>query len=289
MLRDPIRDCEAVRESLHGVGRRHEFMRQQLLAFYGLALLLSWSYWGFLLAQGVIVGAGTWPSHLPGLLGPGLAAAILIGVTDGRSALRGWLLRLWWPVRVGWAGVMWALSPLVAAGLVYGGWLLMPDAPVLAWRRWSEYPGMPRDWPIWAVVFTAWVLNGCGEEAGWRALAFDRLEQTLGAWSASWVVGCLWLFWHLPLFFLTENFRALWGWPVLGWGFSLICGSFALGAIYLRGGRSGWVVAIWHFLFNGVVATPLGQGLPAMLMSGVVMILGIVVAVRQWRGSPGLP
>lgn len=254
-----------------------------LALFYLLTLMLSWSYWGILLAQGVRVGSRQpWPSHLPGLLGPCLAAVLVIAQTEGGVALRQWLIRLVWPVGVGWSGLAWALSPLLMAGAVYGALALSPLGPTLAWARWSEYPGLPADWPAGSAIGLAWGLNGCGEEGGWRGFAFDRLERRLGVWSACLWVAVLWMFWHVPLFFLTDNFRALWGWHVVGWALSLVCGSFVLGAIYVRSGRSAWAVATWHVLFNGAVATPLGQGLPSALMSTMVIVLGVMVAWRQW-------
>jgi hypothetical protein len=73
-----------------------------------LAYLLSWSWWLPLAAPGTVVRAGDpWPTHMPGLLGPLLAALIVTAVTGGRPALAEYARRLtrWrggWPPSGHW-------------------------------------------------------------------------------------------------------------------------------------------------------------------------------------------
>jgi hypothetical protein len=73
-----------------------------------------------------------------------------------------------------------------------------------------------------------------------------------------------------------------------GWAFALLCGAFALGAVYLASGQSVLVVAVWHTLYNMVVATSAGAGTPAAVASTAVMIWGAFVALIWWRQDYGL-
>jgi hypothetical protein len=58
--------------------------RHPLLGFFVLAYSLSWAYWIPLALAGVRIAPGSHTTHFPGLLGPGLSAFIITGLT--RSA-----------------------------------------------------------------------------------------------------------------------------------------------------------------------------------------------------------
>lgn len=93
--------------------------RRPLLAYAALACALSWVWWIPLLVAGrpVRQGAG-WPTQVPGLLGPALAAVVVTGLIEGRRGIGELLGRLarW---RIGWRG-----SPAVASLLVVPAWAL---------------------------------------------------------------------------------------------------------------------------------------------------------------------
>ena len=97
------------------------------LCYVAFAVALSWSYWGLLLALGLRVdaaGVGAHPgvTHLPGLLGPAVAAILTARWYGGPGA--GWaLLRrafTRWP-RPAFRGWLLALSPLIAGALLAVG------------------------------------------------------------------------------------------------------------------------------------------------------------------------
>ena len=53
--------------------------------------------------------------------------------------------------------------------------------------------------------------------------------------------------------------------------------------MYLATRHSILCVALWHAAYNMMVATEIGTGLPAAIVSTAVMAWGVVVAVRWWR------
>src|SRR5256885_16408039 len=82
-----------------------------------LAYALSWTGWVPLALTHQVVRVGGWPTHLPGLLGPALAALVVTAAAAGRSGVRQLARRiLRW--RIGWWWLV-ALFPLALLGLGY--------------------------------------------------------------------------------------------------------------------------------------------------------------------------
>jgi membrane protease YdiL (CAAX protease family) len=254
--------------------------RHPVAAYLVLAVAFSWTWWGWAVAQGWVTRAGQgWPTHLPGLLGPALAALVVTAVADGRAGLRDLGRRVvrW---RIGWR--WWAvvaataLLPLLAwawQALTGGGG---PDLEGL--RSYSGAPLAP------VVVTFGYVLlvNGFGEEVGWRGFLADRLLRRHGLATTALLVWVAWGLWHLPLFLVVENFRDL-GWGALGWAVGLLAGSVVLTWLYAGSGRSILLVAVWHTVFNVATATEATSGTPAAVASTLVMVAAVIVAWRARR------
>lgn len=256
-------------------------VRHPVAAYCVGAFVFSWSYWGWLLARGERVGPGSATSHLPGLLGPFLAAAAVTALTQGRAGLRRFLLGCVSLRGVGWRSGLLALSPLLAGALVLAVLAaLRGHAP--AWQDFASYPGVPPSWPLGAMLLFALVLNGIGEEAGWRGFALPQLMQRHAPLPAALRVAAMWLPWHAPLFVLNTSMAQLLGPALLGWALGLVAGAVVLAWVYLVS-RSILVVAVWHTLFNLMVATAPGRGAVAAVLSTAVMLMAVVVALRWSR------
>jgi uncharacterized protein len=263
------------------------FMRTHpVVSYYAMAVTLAWAYWLTLIALGLHVGPGSRVSHLPGLLAPALAALIVTAATDGRNGLAQFLRRFAvipedLPLTVATIAAPLLVSALVVAGQAIAG---IASPPVEAFLL---YPGVPAKIGPLGMLSAVLVLNGFGEEAGWRGFATDRLLSGKGAVGATLVVAAMWAVWHLPLFVLVDNMSALIGPTLIGWVLGLVLGAFVLTDIYLRSGRSVLAVALWHTTYNLAVATPATAGLPAAVVSTLVMVWGVYAAWRLWR-HPGL-
>lgn len=251
-------------------------------SFYVLTLTLSWGYWLTLLAQGRRVEPGSAVTHFPGLLGPMLAAMAVTAAIGGRRALielfgRMFRLGLGWPSRL-----VLALSPLVLGAVAFAAMRFL-GKPFPSADAFAQFPGLPRDWPLAAVVAAVIVINGFGEETGWRGFLTEHLLPTQGRMRATLWVALLWSFWHLPLFWLNASMAELVGPVLIGWLFALVCGAFVLAQVYLATGHSILCVALWHAGYNMMVATEIGTGLPAAIVGTAVMVWGAIVAARWWR------
>lgn len=251
--------------------------RNPVAAFVLLAFGLSWSYW---LSMGVLgwrVAPGSAATHLPGLLGPALAALLVTAWSDGGAGLRRLLARCArWPEPRGRTLAL-ALSPIGAAALMFAAlWPVRGTLP--AWVQFKDYPGLPADGSWLVVVTAALLLNGFGEELGWRGFLLPRLAAQQGPLRAALAVAGMWALWHLPLFWVHAGMAAMVGPLLLGWVGGLVAGSLVLGWLFLAT-DSVWVVAVWHTAFNFMVATPPGRGVVAMALNAAV----VVAAVRVWR------
>jgi membrane protease YdiL (CAAX protease family) len=147
-------------------------------AFYLLTLTLSWGYWLTLLAKGLRVAPDS-IAHFPGLLGPMLAAIVVTAVTGGRKALRELFARMVWLGPRWISKLMLALSPLVL-GAVALTILPLLGKPLPAVGAFAQVPGMPDGWPLAWVLAAVIVVNGFGEETGWRGFLTERLLRTQG-------------------------------------------------------------------------------------------------------------
>lgn len=262
-------------------GVRGLLARRPLAAFVVLAYLISWSWWlPLLILTGRVVQGVGWPTHLPGLAGPLLSAAIVSGVVDGGTGLG----RLWssftaW--RIGW---WWSAVPITLAAGAVG--VAFSGGDLVGAELWG-YSGVSSGLGALLTVLIVFVLNGLGEEAGWRGFAVPRLLGTRSLTATSLIVAAMWAPWHLPLFFVMETFGAFGIAEIIGWVLGLTAGSFLLTWLYRGSGGSVLLVAVWHTAFNFTSATPAASGTVAAITSTIVMIVAVGIAVADRRSTSG--
>ena len=256
-----------------------------VVSYYTITIAITWSYWISLLAHGVRVEPGSTATHLPGLLGPAIAAILVTAITGGASGVGELFTRVISLRSPRLSKILLALSP-IALGIITFTAMHVLGRPLPSLEAFSHYPGIPRSWPLVLVVFTSFIINGFGEEIGWRGFATEKLVAKYGWFKTTLLVTCIWAIWHLPVFWLNTNMTALIGPQLFGWAFGLLCGAFVLAHVYLVCGHSILCVAIWHTAFNMMVATEAGHGLPAAVVSTMVIVWGIVVAISWWRTPP---
>jgi membrane protease YdiL (CAAX protease family) len=69
----------------------------------------------------------------------------------------------------------------------------------------------------------------------------------------------------------------------VGWAFGLLCGSVGLTWLYLASHRSILAVALWHTAYNFGTATQAGGGVPAAVLSTLVMCWAAALLVQEAR------
>jgi membrane protease YdiL (CAAX protease family) len=240
---------------------------RDVAGFLALAFGISWALWlPALLSGGTIQKGLGWPSHFPGLIGPAVAALAMVWIAGpaARADLRARLFAgLGRPG--GWA---LALAPGVAVGV-----LLLAGAGA-GWEGLMRHTGLPV-LPVLAVLALAILINGFGEETGWRGFLLPRLQRAVGTVTGCLLTGAIWAAWHLPLFFVQASYLALSPWAlVFGFGLGMMAAGLVLGHVAARAGIAG--AAVWHALYNMGVATELG-GPAAQVMAGLAGIWALAL------------
>ena len=252
-----------------------------LATYVALTFAFSWLWWVPMAVRGQVVHPGQgWPTHLPGLLGPAFAAVVVVLGWHGTTGLRELGRRA-----VRWRGVgrwWWSVPAILALGALGVAISAVAGDPVDLGGL-AEYSGAP---VVSVVLLLGYVLlvNGYGEELGWRGVLADGLVDRVGEVRAAVLVSVVWATWHLPLFWVVEGFRSM-GWATIGWVFGLLAGSVVLTRLYVGSGRSVLLVALWHTAFNLCTATTATQGLAAAITSTAVVVAAVVVLVRAGRRS----
>jgi uncharacterized protein len=259
-----------------------------VVSFCVITLTLSWGYWLALLAQGQHVVPRSAVTHFPGLLGPMLAAIVVTAAMGGRKALQelfGRMVQLGplWPSRL-----TLALSPLALGACALLAMAILGQ-PLPSADAFARFPGLPQGWTLGGVIVVVFLVDGFGEETGWRGFLLERLLSEHGRLQATLWVALLWSLWHLPLFWLDTSMEALRGPVFFGWLFALVCGSFVLAHVYLATGHSVLCVALWHTGYNMMAGTETGTGLPAAIIGTAVMVWGSIVAVQWWPRADDRP
>lgn len=248
-----------------------------LTLYFVLAYVLAWLYWiPLVMAEHGWISL-PWSSHAPGLVAPLLAALAVTAATEGRRGLRdlaGRMVR--WRIGIRWTA--FALSPVAlfaAAALI-----LVPFGSAPAVDDLGRFDGIGELGPvgIWLALV---VVNGLGEETGWRGFAHDRLNAAGGdPRRAVGIVAALWAGWHLPLFFFHEGFEELAPLALPGWFIGLGAGAVVLAWLYERSGRSILAVAVWHGSYNWAVATDAGDGAVSVIVTGTVIAAAVLLTRR---------
>lgn len=254
--------------------------RHPLLSFFALTYAISWSYWIPLALAGIHTAPGSRATHLPGLLGPALAAFIVTGMTDGRSGVVRLAKRLVLISRPSLRFFVYSLSPLIFLALAWV-FAMAAGAPWPPWRDFAIYSGLP---PLGlpTVFLLVLLFNGFGEETGWRGFALEPLQSRYGPTLGTLVLALFWAGWHTPTFFIVETYRTM-TMPMIvgGFGLGICAGALVLARVAQRTKGSVLAVALWHALYNMTSATAASRGIVAAVTTTCVMVWASVLLIRS--------
>ena len=153
---------------------------------------------------------------------------------------------------------------------------------LVSWDRLGVVPEYPALGPILYIVASL-VFYGIGEEVGWRGFLYPALRRRGGrALTAALLVVPFWALWHLPLFFVTESYRAMGLGGAAGWLLSLTSGSVLTAWLYDRAKGSALPAAVLHAVLDVFFLADVGVPVQSA-MGAVVTIWGVVVGVLQFR------
>jgi membrane protease YdiL (CAAX protease family) len=263
--------------------RRRRDSGTSVTGFIALAYGSSWAWLIPVAMTGPVVAAGVgWPTHLPALLGPLLAAFVMTARQQGPQGLRD-LVRRSVLVKVPARWWLFAVSPLLLLIVV-----LLTDAALGVdlpeAHQFATFSGVPSSWGVLGVAGIM-LLAGFGEETGWRGYALPRLQQRRSPLVATVIVAALWVVWHVPMFLVVDTYRSFSPAMLVGWIIALFCGAVVLSWLYNRSGGSILLVAVWHATYNLISGTDASTGLLAATATTLVIALAVTLVGLEIRAS----
>jgi membrane protease YdiL (CAAX protease family) len=237
----------------------------RLAAFFVLSCALAW--WPYLI--GLLTGNDSWANHFS--IGPLLAAALIIAISEGKAGLRDWWRRMKHvrgPLRYyAIAALVPAAIPLLTAALAI---LAGADAP--AGGAWLE------KLPLALALILPMALVGgpIGEELAFRGWGQHRLQSRVSPLAAALLIGCGVVLWHAPLLLRGDI-------PL-----SIIVALPAVSVVYAwlyRMSDTVWTVVVTHTAHNVVSSVYVGEvfdGSAADLRIGILTAIYVAWAAYIW-------
>jgi membrane protease YdiL (CAAX protease family) len=162
-------------------------------------------------------------------------------------------------------------------------------------RDFATFSGVPVGWGLLGVWTVVLVINGYGEETGWRGYALPQLQFRFGPLTATLVLAGAWAGWHLPQFFLLQSYQDFSSAMLPVFVLGLSCGAVVLTWLYNRTGGSILAVVVWHALYNLTGATKAagaGSGVLAAAAWTFVVVQALVLLALELRahraGAPSV-
>lgn len=230
---------------------------KQLLTYFGLAYLISWTIW--LPLYGHIFGLINLPTlpfnHGIGGLGPLIASFLTTWIFLKKAGLKNLLAKCLQIKPLLYLTVA-LFSPFILGffALLISYFIDKNPINLSELLRTKEFPQFN--------LLTFFIYNliffGFGEEVGWRGFALPRLQNKSNALTASIVLTVFWALWHLPLFFYRPDYTTMGAAGIFGWVFSLLTGSILLTWLYNSSRASILICAVFHstidIAFTGDIA-----------------------------------
>jgi membrane protease YdiL (CAAX protease family) len=248
--------------------------RRPLVTFFALTFALSWTFEIPLVVLGDgIAGTRGLVLNILAANVPSALAIVLTVMVLGRRSLRKLLGRL----------LIWRVDPL---------WYLVVLGPaalaggMVALNALLEGPAMGLGMPLLGaaafLAFSVFPGSALGEEIGWRGYALPRLQTGRSALGASLILGVIWGFYHLPLYFTGQAGRPLGLVPLFV--VSTIALSVIITWVYNGTGGSLLLVVLLHATYNlplTLLIAPLGSRVtvPFLLYVGLLVVAAIVVVI----------
>jgi|SRR5579863_334946 len=239
-----------------------------VVRFFVFVYALTWACF----FAAVVISQHSTPAHtsislvrgfllLLGTFAPAIVALLMTSTEKGRAGvatlLKG-LLR--WRV-----GLRWYVFAVTYMAAIKFSVALLHRAITGTW------PPFGHELPV--VILIAIVISTpfqSGEEIGWRGYALPRMAARMGFGWASVLLGVIWAFWHLPLFFLAGADKYGQSFPVFVLGVTAL--SVAIAWLYVHANGSLLLTMLMHSAVNqtiGIVpdASPNAHGVLSMSIS----------------------
>ncbi len=239
-----------------------EIKRHPLIVFFILAFLFPWLIWGTTIAQARGILSFHIPQSLAFWIGLNLASYIAAALSGGWQAVKDLLLRI----------IRWQVHPIwYIAALLLTGALSLISIGIHLVLGGSHQVGILLSFQnlLPSLLFQIFFFL-LTEETAWRGFALPRLQARYSALTASLILGILWGFWHLPLFFIPGSFQSTI--PFIGFLLSTIATTIILTWLFNHTRGSVLIAAIFHGATDATIAY-------SNVMSGDLRLFWIFIVV----------
>jgi uncharacterized protein len=254
--------------------------------FFIITFIWSWILWTPLVLGNLkiisfsdkLLKISTLPVLMLGVFGPLAGALFVLHHEKGKGSLRKYL-RTFLDLKIGWKAYI--IPIIIFGGSTFIAWFF-PE--LFGEKRLPML--LPSIWVFIPYLLMMIFLGGGQEEFGWRGYALPLLENKFGIWFANVILGIIWAFWHIPLWFITgtsQTYMNFGGFILLMVGYS-----FILSWIRKISGNRPFSGLYVHGLFNALI--PL---MPPLIMQKNVpqprfwlwvtltLLIGIIVTILR--------
>jgi uncharacterized protein len=270
------------------MGKKAKFPYQ----FFVVTFIWSWLGWlplvlagaGILPVDKELLSVLSVPVSIVAMFGPAAGTFYCLKTIRGKNAVRQYLRGLL-DFRLGWRASL--LPILVLGGSTWIAWML----PEL-WGEPRVEMLLPSVWIFPPYVLIMILFGGGQEELGWRGYILDPLEARLGAWLGNLVLGVIWAFWLLPLFFIPGTSQTFM--PFAGFVFLTTGYSWFHAWVRQASGKRTWAGLISHGWANAfvpmfpTVVMAAGAAQPRYwIWVSLTFVIGLITMVFRSRGKKG--
>jgi membrane protease YdiL (CAAX protease family) len=217
------------------------------LRFFVITFVWTWLFFTplVLMGNGLIPSPGgllerlTIPISVIAAFGPAVGACVSLRSLNGKGAVKKYF-KSFLSLRFGWK--VW-LAIFALTGLsTFAAWIL-PE--LFGAERFPPY--MP------VYIFPPYLLlmiffGGGQEEIGWRGYILPFLEKRFGLINGSLIMGIVWTFWHIPLWFIPGTSQSYT--PFLGFMLGTIGLSYFLSWVREASGERPFAGLVAHGAVN---------------------------------------
>lgn len=251
---------------------------KQLLTYFGLAYLISWTIW--LPLYGHIFGLTNLPTlpyhHGIGGLGPLIASFLTTWIYSKQVGVKQ-LINKCLQIRPFAYLTVALLSPFILALIATIINFFVDKIPInlSGLLTCKEFP----NFDLLTFFIYNLVLFGFGEEVGWRGFALPRLQDKFNALASSTILTLFWVLWHWPLFFYRPGYTSMDFAGIFGWVFSLFTGSILLTWLFNSSRASILICAIFHSTIDIAFTTDFADKSIINYMGFVITVWGVLTII----------
>jgi membrane protease YdiL (CAAX protease family) len=202
---------------------------------------LGWTYLFWVPAAIISTQLPDWSGvfllHLLGGIGPLIASAIVVAKTGKWKQFGARIVNVKGFCPVFWLLILAPLVIAVIASVISNGEIRISE----------QFAASGLVYAISLLFF-----GPIPEEVGWRGVLFDEFARQ-SITKAQVITACIWLIWHLPLFFVVGSYQHGVGFGSVGfiwWCIGLILQSIIMGVLYLLTNRSIASAILFHYFVN---------------------------------------